>query len=815
MPDLQPIPFGGLAALDNDNLLTLDQALLADDCYLDDSAISGRNGYRSALAGQITTPGNQQHIGRFRPSATSARVIDVINGSVFADEDPSSETVSDGIVHNIGTPFANTDLISGAGLGTNYYLGSNNPAKAMQRVNSGYTLDSLQAIPQGALPTYSLGGQIAWTPLSTIAPALSGMVRQTNANTGMGNMNSAWRAFTKTNNGNDDPLQGATAQFKLPSPVNANGFDWLAMAVSPHDSGGTVTSYAVQIACALDVAGSPGVWQILGQIYDVPPVGGSPNVVFLDLRPLDPATRAAIQWLQFQLTGTNGGKWILYGYAFLPGKPVDPPPFNYYVDFFDGAYTANNLTAPTTIASGQQSKLAGPVAVTPGTANIASYPDSYMTSNEPYQDNINDSILGANTNREFNQQSGAAAFPLLEEIGAVVTISGVAPTFTMASLTARLWEDTDNGRRLVAVATVTSGAAYNLVDNGGVGKLANQVYVAGGVGPPCNALGAYAGRLIAGMGQRVFWSSFIPTSNTSNPFPQWPDIPLTDSDGYSYDIGPSSEQQIQVINGEGDGAYIVTQDQCWVQTDPTPGALPVFIYDRGALGRHAGCFAEERFFWAAYDGVYQAVNTSNVSEMTMAIRRLYTSWLQPDSNVVVSYQNRKLYVFEGQRFLRYDFVQQKWTRGTIADTVNCAASWVDPGGTNQMWLLTATAFNGRWQTSAVRDMQIGVDITTGQPIPDWQFSTGFDLTPENAVVDGWLLDATGRVELTLAKTVAGTVPTQARLFVLDPPEDADEGWYPGSAQFKAMKFRVQMNAANPVTVRRCMWERTLIPSKGG
>jgi hypothetical protein len=814
MPDLTDIPFGGLAALDDYNLIPLESAIFADDCFLDYGSVIGRNGTRSALSGAVVGSGSPQHIGRFRPSAVSARVVNVIAGQVFADTDPTSETASDGVIHSLGTPFGSGDAISGAGLGTNYYLGTNGTG-AMQRINSSYALESLQAIPQGATPSFSLSGQVTWTLFKNITPTVSGCVVQTNSNTGMSGMQSDWRAFTATNNGNDDPAVGAYAQYKLAAAVNALGNDWLAVAVSPHDSGGTVTTWQVEIDAAIDIAGSPGSFQKLGVIYDVPPVAGSPNLIFLDLRPLDPTVRSAIRWLQFSNAGSNGGKYIVYGYMFLPGKPVTPPPFNYYVDFFDGAYTAGNLTAPTSIASGQQSNLTGPMIVTPGAANIASYPDSYMSVNEPHNDNVMDTVLGANTNREFNQQSGAAAFPTLAEIGSVVTFTGTAPTFTMATLTARLWKDTQSGRRLVAVATVTSGGSYTLVDNGGLGVLQNQLYTAGGVGPACNALGAHAGRLVAGLAQRVYISSFIPTSDTSNPFPQWPAIPLLDSDGWSFDIYPSSRAQIQVINGEGDGTYILTQEACYIMPSLAPNSVPYLVYDRGAMGRQAACYAEDRFFWAAYDGVYEAVNTSQVAEMTKNIRRYYTDWLAPTSVVVVVYNDRKLYVIQGTRYLRFDFVKQVWTRGTLADSVSMACSWVDPGGTKQMWFLTSDRRNLRWQTSATRDGMIGTNTATGTALPDWVFSTGFSLTQIPAVVDGILVDATDVVVVTVAKTYAGNIPTEGRQFAAVPRSGQDEVWEPGSAQLRAMKFRVQFNAPNTTTLRRAMWERSLISAKGG
>lgn len=131
-------------------------------------------------------------------------------------------------------------------------------------------------------------------------------------------------------------------------------------------------------------------------------------------------------------------------------------------------------------------------------------------------------------------------------------------------------------------------------------------------------------------------------------------------------------------------------------------------------------------------------------------------------------------------------------------------------------VLTDNLFLGRWQTTAARDMMIGQDLTTGDALPDWVYSTGFAPTPFPAVVNGLLLDSDGQVKVTTAKTVAGVEPMQSRSFDAIPVPDQDEVWIPGAADFRGQKLRVELSAPNGTTVRRAMWDRGgLEGAKGG
>jgi hypothetical protein len=133
----------------------------------------------------------------------------------------------------------------------------------------------------------------------------------------------------------------------------------------------------------------------------------------------------------------------------------------------------------------------------------------------------------------------------------------------------------------------------------------------------------------------------------------------------------------------------------------------------------------------------------------------------------------------------------------------------------QFWMLTSARKVGRLQSSATRDMEVNADATTGTKIPDWVFSTGFDFTQKNSVINRLLVDASGTVRVKTAKTVLGDVPAQARVFEVVPKEDMDEVTISGASDFRAHKFRVEFTGANAVTVRRALWDRGLIDGEGG
>lgn len=1025
MPALDDIFFYGLESREVDERIPFQAALKADDCTLDTDAIVGRIGYTSAISGALAGSGTPQHEGRFRPDINSARTVVVVAGQVFVVTDPTTPTAGDGVKTSLGTPFGATDIISGAALNSSYYLSTDSATLPWVRINwtspDTYTLETLSAIPQGAQPSASVVSSLTWTVFNTITPTVSGCVVQDNSKAGFTQMNSAWRGFSATDNGNDDPVTGSYAQYKLAAAVDATGDDWVAVAVSPHDSGGIGVQYEVDVQVAVDVAGSPGTFYTVGHIYDIPPAADSPNLVFCDLRTLLASTRSAIRWIKFLLVGSAGGKFITYGYMFLPATPVANPG-HFFVDFEN-------------VSTGEFSTLTQELDVTIPQAIVASYPDSRMGNNIAHSSGGQDDPFSASNQYVFNP--GGSGGPTLQQVGGVITITGTAPTFsTPATLLARLWEDTDNGRRLVSSQTVTTGQAYTFVVAGGDSILANQLYIAGGVPPRASTITAHDQRLVAMYQNRVYISSFVPTSDTSNPFPQWPDIAIEDADGWSFDVFPNRKEQGQIVLGASDALYIITNETWYFMSDLTPNSPVFVVFKRGGLGHQGGGYFEDRAFVASWDGVYEGVGRANPIEMSEGIRRIYQDWLAPDSNVCIGYDpdTRSLYVFQDYRYIRYRFPLQgqpgKWTRGTLANRVRFAANWMDlvnnvpstfftdawAGATQLQTLQTRSGWNKhsasandlffvqnypptgetgpggalgsgielyyRSETPASADYSViagvynpltsggvvygpaarmsttldtfyafvltpggvcnlikhvagvetilgtytvpgwtpGLDLPgdgtlnwinlkievvgtairgyiqgpgrapsvppsgayvlrvsavdtaitavgkagvytlngdstmyysgvsgeqsgstatitkvpilalltddrylaflggatdLGTAIPDWVYSTGFDLTPAPAVVKGILLDPTDTVGCTISKTVAASGDQEARSQDISPVAHQDEVWEPGFGDLRGQKFRVEFGAANDVTLRRAMWSRELVDEAHG
>jgi hypothetical protein len=336
-----------------------------------------------------------------------------------------------------------------------------------------------------------------------------------------------------------------------------------------------------------------------------------------------------------------------------------------------------------------------------------------------------------------------------------------------------------------------------------------------------NALGANPQRLIALYENRVYISSYIPTSatqpnptaSTSNPYPQWPDIALEDADGWSFDIAPGPTELGMVCNGQGDAVYIVTTEACYAMTDLTPNSLPFLVLRKGTSSRFAAGYWEDRFFWGAYDGIYMASGKSHWEEWTKPVRRLYQDTLIPDANLCLGYHSgeRAIYAFQDTRYMRFYFPNQRWTDGTYPANVRMALGWTTNG--IEFWLATDTWFIGRWQKTATRDLMTGTDTTTGTAIPDWIYSTGFQRTPQPAICKGMLVDADGEVKVTIASTVDGIESSEARSSIVVPRGDEDEVWNPSAADFKAYKHRVRFDASNIVELRYAEWGREIINAR--
>ena len=660
------VPFGGRQALEEDEAVPLEAALKATNCYVDFRSVRPRNGYIALTAAAVGS-GTVQHIGRFRPDRTTVRTVMVRGGEVWTITDPSSRLLSDGSAVSLGTPFADTDIISGAQLGTNYYLGTSGTAAARRikwTTPETYALESLERIPQGSKPTNAAFGAISFTLFKDLAaPDDNACVFGTS---GIPAGATNWRSVTLTG-ANDDPLVNAYCDFTLGANFDARAYDWLVVAITPRNTGNA--NGAVTIEVGSDSGGSPVNLTSVGVIYDVPPIGGSPNLIFCSLQGLVASVRSAVRHIRFTNTGSSGGKYGLYGYAFLPAPPLAIPE-KYYVSFQNSATgQESELTEALDVTIRDQDKL------NLGTPPTLTYVNCYLETTGFLTTSGNDDILSGANRRVFNREAGKV-YPTLKEIGAVVTINGTSPAVTGPDLV-RLWKQTDGGIRLVGTAAYPGAStAYSVADTIGLGILSNTLYKAGGTPPTMIALAAHAGRLIALYQNDVYVSSFIPVSATTNPYPQFPSVPVEDADGHRFSVSPTKAEQGQIVV-EGDDVYVLTSGKCYVMPDMGPFTLQwIELLNRGCLG--AAAWIENRLIWVAYDGVYTAANRVFQDELTKSIRRLFIDTFAPDSTVQLGYKRRKLYVTKGTSQMRYDFVTETWTGPhTIAHTVSETVSWTE------------------------------------------------------------------------------------------------------------------------------------------
>lgn len=831
MSELYPIPLAALHALNDPHLNTLSEALTVSDGNTDTDAVEGRGGYRSALAGAITGSGVPQHFGRFRPSSSSQRFVAVVGGNIYLITEPTTETASDGTATLLlASAFGATDQVCGAAEGTNYYIVNSTTPAIAYRIISDYTLHALTSLPQAAQPTFTL---------STLAI------------TKLNGLSSAGTTLTIGASGVTDWINlsgtvGLVGIYTFASPFNLQNVGWLMVACSPETQSGGAGTFKVEIGT------SGGTYVPLGIISDPPNTGsGSPWVFYASLLGLDPTVLAAVAKIRFTQIGPTTDPFSVYGVMPIPTAP-EAGTVSYYVTFFNSVTTVESILSTAVPVVYNNNGLTFPT-FTAGHWAYNNFVNIGTKSSNPDTQNYGDS---------FNKGAGLA-YPAASDFTSVYTFTGTIPTGAQYNNadTVRLYRSTAVGISLVGSSVYstdgtaanakradgsawttgtgtasdlpanvsywqTSGTTWSITDNTGAGASANPLYTAGGPFPPCTQLTAYAGRLCSIYQNKVSISSFTPPGTSTNPVPQWPPIALVQADGWSYDVSPAPTEIGYAVDGTGDALYIGTTEMVRSMSDVSPNSPPFVVLRRGVIGRQAYGFFEQQFFWASWDGVYMSANQSNVVELTEPIRTYYMEVFTPDASVNVRYQDRKLYVFKGNLCLRFDFVKKRWSTGTIADSVVVSASWTDVLGVSggitrtradQFWFIAGTKLIGRWQPACRRDMQIGTDTTTGARIPDWVYRTGFAIAPEPNTVNGVMLDASGPVQVQIAKVAQGIIPLSARNLPLTVPFNTiDENWYPGAPDLRGYKMSFQFTGGNDVILRRAMYEAGILPgTKGG
>lgn len=772
------VQFNGLRALEADEQVSMDYALDASDCYVDDNAVRGRNGYKATTAAGVGS-GTLQAFARFRPSATVARSVLARGGRLWLVSDPSSESASDGSATDLGSLFGASANVSLAQLGKYLYCA---PADggAWKRVKPDLSVESITPLPtidSTAITATTTAPSITAYSAHTITPSLSGGVANF--------MGSGWYV-----------LQNATAGGNIVVTLSAaqdmSSHAWLCLFITP-ETRGQAGLNPVQI----EVGDNSGNYYTLGTTVTSSREYG-PSAIYLSMLAVPSGIRSAVKKIRFTCVNPDQQTNIaIYGHLPIPAKPGD-------------SSVTYNLTYYNSVLL-QESPLSNDIIKTVSPFTLPTYPYVYSYYNSyGYVSSTLTPQVGAQTVYNYRAESSIAG-PGVDDLVPVMSFNGMSHVAVGTSDgqadKIRLYKITANGRQLAKeIANPGDGVTFSMNDDQGDLVLANYLYQASGSPPSCEALAAVGGRLVAGgdstYPQRLYISSYLPFGQTYDPFPQFPNVNVTDADGWSKDIAPSSAEQILWL-GDGDSSlYMITNQCCYVMPSLTPNSRHYKIFDRGVLGRRGAIWAEGALYWCSWDGVYSSQNRVFGGELTTPIRRLYTSWLAPDSTVIMGYQNRNLYIVCGTKFLRYNFATQRWTRGTLTDSMFAAAVWSNPQTAIQNFcMVSAGAKIMRWQPSATTD--------NGTAIPNWSYSTGFMVEGLNTKSKNIFLDKDGSITASLYKrgdtsqgltlTIATTNESDTRL----PPVP------------KGRKWRLVMGGANTTSVLRCQLEFEAISAKGG
>src|ERR1700737_4419004 len=602
MAELLPIPFMGFAALDDPHLLTLGQGQTVSDAFLDDDAVNGRCGYRSALPSSIAGSGTVQFFGRFRPSASSQRFVAVVGGNVYLIVEPTTETASDGSVTLLGTgTFGASDQVCGAQLNTSFYLANNAAAPTWVRITSDYTLHALLSLPTAVQPTFTLSS-LSIIQLHGLSTAGSTLTIAASGVTG-------W-----------DGIAGAVgnvASYTFAATHHWADITWLMGACSPETISGGNGTFKVEIGTA------SGTYVPIATVSDPPNTNGSPGVLYAHLQCLGPTVPGAFNKGRFTQLGPDTHPFCVYGVMPIPTAP-EAGTVNYYVTYF------NSVT-------GVESSLSTPVPVVYNN-NGVNFP-TFLAAHWNYNNFVSLGTRSSNPDSQtvsdnFNKGIGLA-FPAASDFSSVYTFNGTIPAAAQYSNadTVRLYRSTPNGISLVGSSVYstdgtavnakradgsawtsgtgtnsdlpanvtywqTAGTAWSITDNTGSTANANKIYTAGGPGPPATQMSAYAGRLAVVFQNQVSISSFTPVGVTTNPIPQWPPVALIPADGWSFDVSPAPTEIGLCVNGDGDALYIGTSAMVRSMSDVSPDSPPFVLMRRGAIGRRRYGFFERRFFWA-------------------------------------------------------------------------------------------------------------------------------------------------------------------------------------------------------------------------
>lgn len=734
-----------------------------------------------------------QLLARYRPgtvSVTDARTIAVVGGRVFRLTDPTSETAVDSTVSLAGTHFSEAAAISGAQLGKYLYLGSDTAGANWVRMKSDYTIETVSPLSKASATGATTTPAV--TLFSSLTRAVSGLAETPNFPAGSG-----WLEYHGAPDG--------SVLVTLAANVDMSGYDWLlvyASCMSRNQPG----THPVQISILNNAETEE---QVLGILTTNARTENSPNAIYLPLQGVNSSLRSAVRKLRFR--GVNPSvpdtDFEIYGYVPIPTNPGTGKQ-TYYATF----YNSSTLT---------ESPISEKIEVTLTPFVLNSFPNVTAWVNQFYYGGVATAQPDTKPQNVYNYRSESILpGPERTDLVPLVTVTVTCDVSAASADKIRLYRLTENGIRLVKEVTNPGTGTLAIVDDVGNRALSNAPYKAGGTPPPTLALAAVGGRLIAGgnpaFPNRLYISSFLPFGQTTDPFPQFPDIPQESADGHSFDIAPTAAETILWL-GEGDNAlYIGTSEAMYVMTDLSPfspignGTPPFKIWERGVIGRRAAGWWEDRLWWIGHDGIYTAQNRADVTELSKEIRRLFRTWFLPDSTALLGYQDRKLIAIRGTRYLRFDTVTGLWTRGTLAHTNYHPAGWRDPtGSVQQFWMLDSGGYVNRWQPGTSASDSNRATSDAGTAIANWTYSTGFEVTPVKARPQRAFLDTSGSVAVNFYKDATAS-PTRTKTF-----GSSGQHEYAFPPDMSGYMLRVGLTAGNLIQVKRLMIEREATDGKGG
>lgn len=765
-----------------------------------------------------------QGVWRFRPKSAQsapndARTITVQGGATYAVTDPSTEINQDAVVAfpsgQVG--FLPTAQISGAQLGKYLYIGSDQAATAWQRVKPDFTMESIAALQPGTTPT------VTYSTLATVLFNPAG-VTMTNALVGctISTIFTDWVKATPSTTPN-------TLTFDTGAPANWDAYAWLAVMITPSDGNAGNNTVSILVSSAPTSA-----FEQLGVINDTAGTD-TPFVVYVPLNGLTSGTRAAVRYIQF--SSNNTASYAVYGYMLVPTAPAVGIQ-QYFLDTYSSTSQETSGLFPALKADGT-----GGISVTyiQGNIVIPTFHAVSQSEGSYYNAGINSldpSILVNNPARFYNA-SQPTAYPTRDQFSSIPTFTGTAPAGSYDTL--RLWRLTTTGIRLVTSQAQTPGAGYTITDSAGVYTLSNQLYIPGGPPPACIAMCGAGGRLVAGGDPanpaRFYVSSYLAFGQDIDPFPQFPAVPSLITDGWAADLAPTAAEQILALEYGDNVVYMLSNEGCYVlaSTDAPLYGPPPFqeVWRKGVIGREAACWADDKLFWAAHDGVYMARNRNYGGELTgagnpnlpgplegrVSVNRLYRTWLLPDSTTVVTYQDGCLNINRGNLYMRYHFLTNTWSRGTLANTMLFAANWRDPTGTIQhLWYLDSAGNLQRWQPGTYWGDPNRATSDNGTAIANWVYSTGYDMRTIRSLTEGfgnfrtrvqWAwLETDGSASVAFYKD-SGASGSRAITVAAGQTE------LPLPPDFQSYVFRLQFTAANSVRILKALWQRNKVDSKGG